>query len=121
MNAVDLQDTYLVIILFVILVIGFLRSLEPKIRVSVGVVLVSIGAGELALFSFGSLLQIRSLAYPEPNSHFYPDYYGLTLFSPLIILLALATIGYGTWCLARVAQNTKESVTKGSTLSPQQT
>lgn len=71
-------------------------SRYPKDRVGYGIILIVIGAFELFLISAGYLLAFRLRNSPN----FTPDYYGLTAFLTLIIVIAIVSIAYGTRLLS---------------------
>lgn len=104
MTTINWNDAYLVVIAVFFSVIFAIRSRNPKERDAMGKILIVIGAFELFVTSAGYLLVFRLRNSPN----FTPDYYGLTLFLPLIIILAIASIAYGT----RLLSNKKQTVEK---------
>lgn len=101
--AINWNDAFWVAIAAIILLVGFVRSKDPKNRVSTGIALTIIGALELALVLVGYVLAFLS----RTNPNFYPDYYGQTVFLPLVIILAIASIVYGTWLLSKKSKLAK--------------
>ncbi len=101
------QDIWIVVAAAVILAMGITWSRDPKFKIRSALVLIDIGAVELALVAAGSFSAILTIVNPRPGVRFIPDYWGLELFLPLVIAFALASVGYGTWCLARNVQKSE--------------
>ena len=76
-----------------ILLYGFVLSKNKKNRLSVGTVLIILGAIELALVILAYVDAFQ--AEINPHIHFIPDYYGQAVFLPLIIVLAIVSVAYG--------------------------
>ena len=109
MTAINWNDAFWVVIEALFLLICFGRSRSPKDRITFGITAIVAGTLELTAINLGQLAVILFLEYPSTNGgRFIPDYYGLRLFLPLYILLAIATIAFGTWALATRKQSVEK-------------
>jgi hypothetical protein len=102
MTTVIWNDVYVVVIAVIFLVFFVFRSRNAKEKVAIGIILIVVGAFELFAISAGYLLVFRLANSPN----FTLDYYGLTVFLPLIIIVAIASIAFGI----RLLSNEKQTV-----------
>ncbi len=97
MPTINWNDAYWVLLAAIFSIIFIVNSKRyPKDRVAYGIILIVIGAFELFVIAAG-----YRFAYSlRNNPNYHPDYYGQTVFLPLIIVIAIASIAYGTWLLS---------------------
>ncbi|MCW4025830.1 MAG: hypothetical protein NWF01_12495 [Candidatus Bathyarchaeota archaeon] len=105
MNPSDIGS--LVVLPVIFLVICIIRSRKPQGSIIFGLIAVVAGALELIYVSAGALFVVGLLLNPNPpslNGTTSLDYYGLTLFLPILVVIATASLALGTWSLAMKAK-----------------
>jgi hypothetical protein len=96
---IELDILFLFVIPIIILFGCIIKSMrKPQFSVTYAIIAVVAGTFELTYVSAVSLYIVVSLGYLK--SSFSLDFYGLTLFSPILIVISLVSISFGVWLLA---------------------
>jgi len=112
MSQIMLDDLSIIFAAFVILIIFVIRLRNQKYRTLSGTWLIAVGAVETVYCAFIGVSWIFRVSgvYPPANSgwKFIPDYFGLTVLFPVLLLIGIVSIAYGM----RMS-NTKKALASG--------